>query len=177
MTETTATIRPEKIAIVEEIVENLNKSTTAVLTDYRGLTAAEMTELRKGLRDAGINFKIFKNTLATIAAKQAGMDDLEGMLVGPTAIAFGFDDPIAVAKILDDFAKKHDALEIKGGIIEHTVIDHDKVVALAKLPGREQLIAQFVGLLNQPIVRLVRALNKPVQDLAMTLNAVAQNKK
>lgn len=170
-------IRPEKIAIVEEIVENLNKSTAAILTDYRGLTAAEMTELRKGLRDAGINFKIFKNTLATIAAKQAGMDGLEGMLVGPTAIAFGFEDPIAVAKILDDFAKKHDALEIKGGIIEHTVIDHDKVVALAKLPGREQLIAQFVGLLNQPIVRLVRALNKPVQDLALTLNAVAQNKK
>lgn len=175
MTEATL-IRPEKIAIVEEIVENLNKSTAAVLADYRGLTATEMTELRKGLREAGINFKIFKNTLATIAAKQAGMDELEGMLVGPTAIAFGYDDPIAVAKILDDFAKKHDALEIKGGIIERMVIDQEKVVALAKLPGREQLIAQFIGLLNQPIVRLVTVLNKPVQDLAFTLNAVAQNK-
>lgn len=169
--------RPEKIAIVEEIVDNLNKSTSAVLADYRGLTAAEMTELRKGLRDAGINFKIFKNTLATIAAKQAGMGELEGMLVGPTAIAFGFEDPIAVAKILNDFAKKHDALEIKGGIIEKQVIDQEKVMTLAKLPGREQLIAQFLGLLNQPIVRLVTVLNKPVQDLAMTLNAVAQNKK
>ncbi|MFA5867952.1 MAG: 50S ribosomal protein L10 [Actinomycetota bacterium] len=170
-------VRPEKVAIVEEILENLNKSTTAVLADYRGLTAAEMTELRKGLRDAGINFKIFKNTLATIAARQAGLDDLEGMLVGPTAIAFGFDDPIAVAKILNDFANKHDALEIKGGVIEHQVIDQEKVVALAKLPGREQLIAQFVGLLNQPIVRLVTVLNKPVQDLAFALNAVAQNKR
>jgi large subunit ribosomal protein L10 len=169
-------VRPEKIAIVEEIVENLNRSTSAVLADYRGLTAAEMTELRKGLREAGINFKIFKNTLATIAARQAGLDDLEGMLVGPTAIAFGFADPIAVAKILNDFAKKHDALEIKGGIIEHQVIDQEKVITLAKLPGREQLIAQFLGLLNQPIVRLVTVLNKPVQDLAMTLNAVAQNK-
>jgi large subunit ribosomal protein L10 len=172
----TATVRPEKLAIVEEIVANLNKSTTAVLADYRGLTAAEMTELRKGLREAGINFKIFKNTLSIIAAKQAGMDDLEGMLVGPTAIAFGFDDPIAVAKLINDFAKTHEALEIKGGIIEHQVIDQEKVVALAKLPGREQLIAQFLGLLNQPIVRLVTVLNKPVQDLAMTLNAVAQNK-
>ncbi len=170
-------MRPEKVAIVEEILDNLNKSTTAVLADYRGLTATEMTELRKGLRDAGINFKIFKNTLATIAARQAGLNDLEGMLIGPTAIAFGYDDPIAVAKILNDFAKKHDALEIKGGIIEHQVIDPDRVVALAKLPGREQLIAQFLGLLNQPIVRLVTVLNKPVQDLAFTLNAVAQNKR
>lgn len=169
-------VRPEKASIVEEIVENLNKSTSAVLTDYRGLTAAEMTELRKGLREAGINFKIFKNTLATIAVRQAGLNDLEGMLIGPTAIAFGYEDPIAVAKLVNDFAKKHDALEIKGGIIEHQVIDQEKVVALAKLPGREQLIAQFIGLLSQPIVRLVTVLNKPVRDLAFVLNAVAQNK-
>jgi large subunit ribosomal protein L10 len=175
MTETTM-VRPEKVAIVQEIVENLNKSTSAVLADYRGLTATEMTELRKGLREAGINFKIFKNTLATIAAKEAGLDELEGMLVGPTAIAFGFEDPIAVAKLINEFAKKHDALEIKGGIIEHQVIDQDKVVALAKLPGREQLIAQFLGLLNQPMVRLVTVLNKPIRDLAMTLKAIAQNK-
>lgn len=169
-------VRPEKASIVEEIVENLNKSTSVVLTDYRGLTAAEMTELRKGLREAGINFKIFKNTLATIAVRQAGLNDLEGMLIGPTAIAFGYEDPIAVAKLVNDFAKKHDALEIKGGIIEHQVIDQEKVVALAKLPGREQLIAQFIGLLSQPIVRLVTVLNKPVRDLAFVLNAVAQNK-
>lgn len=169
-------VRPEKASNVEEIVENLNKSTSVVLTDYRGLTAAEMTELRKGLREAGINFKIFKNTLATIAVRQAGLNDLEGMLIGPTAIAFGYEDPIAVAKLVNDFAKKHDALEIKGGIIEHQVIDQEKVVALAKLPGREQLIAQFIGLLSQPIVRLVTVLNKPVRDLAFVLNAVAQNK-
>lgn len=175
MTETTL-VRPEKTAIVEEIVENLNRSTAAVLADYRGLTAAEMTELRKNLREAGINFKIFKNTLATIAAKQAGFDELEAMLVGPTAIAFAYEDPIAAAKMLNEFANKHAALEIKGGILEKQVIGQDKVVELAKLPGREQLIAQFVGLLNQPIVRLVTVLNKPVQDLAMTLNAVAQNK-
>lgn len=174
--EKTAMVRPEKVSAVAEIVENLNKSTAAVLTDYRGLTAEEMTELRRGLREGGVNFKIFKNTLATIAAREAGLDDLAGMLVGPTAIAFGFDDPIALAKMLNDFAKTHDALEIKGGILEKQIIDSAKVEELAKLPGREQLIAQFIGMLNMPLVRLVTALHKPVRDLAVTLGQVVQNK-
>lgn len=169
-------VRPEKVAVVEEIVDNLNKSTSAVLTDYRGLTAGEMTELRKGLREAGMNFKIFKNTLATIAVKQAGLDELEQMLIGPTAIAFGYEDPITLAKLLNDFAKKHTALEIKGGVLENEIIDSAKVITLAKLPGREQLIAQFLGLLNQPIVRLVTALNKPIRDLVVSLSQVAQKK-
>jgi len=174
--EKTAMVRPEKVSAVAEIVENLNKSTAAVLTDYRGLTAEEMTELRRGLREGGVNFKIFKNTLATIAAREAGLDDLAEMLVGPTAIAFGFDDPIALAKMLNDFAKTHDALEIKGGILEKQIIDSAKVEELAKLPGREQLIAQFIGMLNMPLVRLVTALHKPVRDLAVTLGQVVQNK-
>jgi large subunit ribosomal protein L10 len=174
--EKTTMIRPEKAASVAEIVENLNKSTSAVLADYRGLTAEEITELRKGLRDTGVNFKIFKNTLATIAAHEAGLGGLEEYLVGPTAIAFGFDDPIALAKMLNDFSKKHDALAIKGGILEKQVIDSAKVEELATLPGREQLIAQFIGMLNMPLVRLVTALNKPVRDLAVTLGQVIQNK-
>lgn len=175
--EATATIiRPEKVAAVAEIVDNLNKSNAAILTDYRGLTAEEMTELRAGLREGGISFKIYKNTLATIAAREAGVGDLEEMLVGPTAIAFGFDDPIALAKLLNDFAKKHSALEIKGGLLDSQIIDAAKVQELAKLPGREQLIAQFIGMLNMPLVRLVTVLNKPVRDLAVTLGQVVQNK-
>ncbi len=172
----TVMVRPEKAASVAEIVDNLNKSTVAVLTDYRGLTAEEMTELRRGLRDSGVNFKIFKNTLATIAAHETGLGELEEMLVGPTAIAFGFDDPIALAKLLNDFAKTHGALEIKGGILEKQIITSAKVEELAKLPGRDQLIAQFIGMLNMPLVRLVTVLNKPVRDLAVTLGQVAQNK-
>lgn len=172
----TVMVRPEKAASVAEIVDNLNKSTVAVLADYRGLTAEEMTELRRGLRDSGVNFKIFKNTLATIAARETGLGDLEEMLVGPTAIAFGFDDPIALAKMLNDFAESHDALEIKGGILEKQIITSAKVEELAKLPGRDQLIAQFIGMLNMPLVRLVTVLNKPVRDLAVTLGQVAQNK-
>jgi large subunit ribosomal protein L10 len=169
-------IRPEKAAAVAEILENLNKATSAVLSDYRGLTAEEMTELRRTMRGNGVDFKIFKNTLATIAAKEAGLDDLEQHLVGPTAIAFGYDDPILPAKLLSEFAKKHKALEIKGGILEREILDAARVESLAKLPGREQLIAQFIGMLNMPLVRLVTALNTPVRNLAATLSQVAQNK-
>lgn len=176
MEHTTTLIRPEKVAAVAEIVDNLNKSNAAILADYRGLTAEEMTELRKVLREGGVNFKIYKNTLATIAAREAGVGDLEEMLVGPTAIAFGFDDPTALAKMLNDFAKQHQAMEIKGGLLDNQIITAAKVQELAKLPGRDQLIAQFIGMLNMPLVRLVTALNKPVRDLAVTLGQVVQNK-
>lgn len=176
MREKTQVIRHEKTAAIAEIVANLDKSTAAVLTDYRGLTAEEMTELRRNLREAGINFKIFKNTLSTIAAREAGLDELEQLLIGPTAIAFGYEEPTTLAKLISEFAKKHDALEIKGGVFENQVIDSSKVKKLATLPSREVLISQFVGLLNMPIARLVNTLNKPVRDLAVTLYQVAQAK-
>ena len=176
MENTTTVIRPEKVEAVAEIVESLNKSTAAILTDYRGLTAEEMTELRRNLREGGVSFKIFKNTLATIAAREAGVGELEELLIGPTAIAFGFDDPITLAKLLNNFAKEHKALEIKGGLLDNKLIDAGKVLELAKLPGRDQLIAQFIGMLNMPLVRLVTVLNKPVRDLVVTLGQVAQNK-
>ncbi len=176
MREKTQIIRPEKTATVAEIVTNLDKSTAAVLTDYRGLTAEEMTELRRNLREAGINFKIFKNTLSIIAAREAGLDELEQLLTGPTAIAFGFEEPTTLAKLISEFAKKHDALEIKGGVFENQIIDSSKVKTLATLPSRDVLISQFASLLNMPIARLVNALNKPVRDLAVTLSQVAQTK-
>lgn len=176
MREKTQVIRPEKSAAIAEIVANLDKSTAAVLTDYRGLTAEEMTELRRNLREAGINFKIFKNTLSTIAARETGLDELMQLLIGPTAIAFGYEEPTTLAKLISEFAKKHDALEIKGGVFENQVIDSSKVKTLATLPSREVLISQFAGLLNMPIARLVNALSKPMRDLAVTLNQVAQTK-
>lgn len=176
MRKKTQVIQPEKTAAIAEIVANLDKSTAAVLTDYRGLTAEEMTELRRNLRKAGINFKIFKNTLSSIAAREAGLDELEQLLIGPTAIAFGYEEPTTLAKLISEFAKKHDALEIKGGVFANQVIDSSKVTMLATLPSRETLISQFVGLLNMPIARLVNVLNKPVRDLAVTLNQVVQTK-
>lgn len=174
--ETKTMVRPEKEAAVKEIVENLNASTSAILADYRGLTAEEMTELRRSMRESGVSLKVFKNTLATIAAREAGLNELEELLVGPTAFAFGFDDPVTPARLLNEFAKNHQALEIKGGVLDKDVLNAARVEALAKLPGREQLIAQFIGMLNMPLVRLVTALNKPVRDLAATLSQVAQNK-
>ena len=105
--------RPEKEALVQEIAEKLSSSKSVVVTDYKGLDVAKITELRKKLREAGVEYKVIKNTLARIAAKKAEMEDLNELFVGPTAIAFGLEDAVAPAKILVDFAKEHDELEIR----------------------------------------------------------------
>src|SRR5690554_555490 len=111
----------KKKQIVEEIAEKLKESGSTILVDYRGLTVAEVTELRKQLRDNNVEYKVYKNTLSQRAAEAAGLDDLKETLVGPTAIAFSKDDVVAPAKILHNFAKSHEALEIKGGVIEGKV--------------------------------------------------------
>src|SRR5690606_4679710 len=108
----------EKKKIVEEITEKLKKSKTTVLTDYRGLNVAEVTELRKQLREAGVEFKVLKNTMSRRAAEAAGFTELEQHLVGPTAFAFSYEDVVAPAKVLYKFAKDHEALEIKAGLLE-----------------------------------------------------------
>lgn len=128
--------RPEKVAVVQEIQERISQSQGAVLADYRGLDAGQMTELRKELREAGVEFKVLKNTLTILAAQELEMNDLIPLLNGPTAIAFGYDDPVAPAKILSEFAKKSKVLEIKGGILEGKVLDPEGVMSLADLPSR-----------------------------------------
>ena len=131
--------RPEKEAMVREIKERLSKAQGAVLADYRGLNAEEMTQLRREARNAGVEFKVLKNTLTILAARELDMNDLEPYLTGPTAFAFGYDDPVAPAKVVSGFAKKSKALEIKGGIVEGRVIGAEAVANLADLPGREEM--------------------------------------
>lgn len=168
--------RPEKEAMVQEIQERLAKVQGAVLADYRGLNAEEMTQLRKATRNAGVEFKVLKNTLTILAAEALEMDDLVPYLKGPTAIAFGYNDPVAPAKVLSEFAKKSKALEIKGGIVEGRVIGPEGVANLADLPGREELLSMVLRGMQAPIAGLVNVLQGNIRNLVYALEAVRKQK-
>src|SRR5690554_6301841 len=168
--------RPEKVAVVNEVYEKLTKAQSVVLVDFRGLTVQEATELRKKLREAGVELKVTKNTLTRLAAEKADLKDLHAYLEGPTALAFGYEDPVSPAKILSDFAKDHKKLELKGGVLEGRVIDQAMVTALAELPTREVRLGQLVGLMQAPIRNLAYVLSAPIRNTVYVLDAVLQNK-
>ncbi len=170
------TVRVEKEALVSEVQEKLSKATSVVLADYRGLNVQEVTELRKKLREAGIEYKVFKNTLTSRAAKAANIADLDQYLAGPTAFAFSYTDPVVPAKLLADFAKDHKKMELKGGILEGKVISLDMVKQLASLPSREVLLGQTAGVLQAPLRGLVTVLSGPMRNLANVLEAVRKQK-
>ena len=168
--------RQKKAKAVEEIKDKLQSSQAAVLTDYRGLNVAEITELRFKLREAGVEYKVLKNTLTWRAAQEVGLEKLKEYLEGPTAIAFSVEDPVAPAKILNGFAKTHDALEIKAGVLEGKVIQFEKVKELADLPSREELLAQTVGGMQAPLYGLVNVLQGSIRNLVYVLEAVREQK-
>jgi large subunit ribosomal protein L10 len=155
----------QKKQIVDEIAEKMKASKSTIVVDYRGLTVAEVTELRKTLREAGVEFKVYKNSMARRAAEAADLAGLTTALTGPNAIAFSTEDVVAPAKILNDFAKKHEALEIKAGVIEGTVASVEDVKALAELPSREGLLSMLLSVLQAPI-----------RNLALAAKAVADQK-
>lgn len=155
----------QKVQIVDEITAKLKASVSTIVVDYRGLTVAEVTELRKQLREAGIDFKVYKNSMTRRAADAAELSELNAALTGPNAIAFSTEDVVAPAKILNDFAKKHDALEIKAGVIEGNVASVEEVKALAELPSREGLLSMLLSVLQAPI-----------RNLALVTKAVAEQK-
>ena len=136
---------------VEVISEQLKNSVSTVLVDYRGLTVSEVTELRKQLRDAGIEFKVYKNTMVRRAADSQGLSELNEFLVGPSAIAFSNEDVIAPAKIIHEFAKKHEALEIKAGVVEGSFVPAEDVKAIASLPSRDGLLSMLLSVLQAPV--------------------------
>ena len=168
--------RAAKAAIVSEVEDKLKRSTAAVLTDYRGLNVHELAELRRELRAQGVEFTIYKNTLSRRAADSTKLGDLVEYLKGPTAIAFGFDDPIAAARLVSSFAKRHDQLSVKGGLLEGRVIDAAAIRSLATLPSREVLLAKLAGTLQAPIVGLATVLNGPIRGLALALGRIAEQK-
>ena len=171
-------IREDKQRQVSEIRERFDRAKSVILTDYRGINVADMTVLRKQLREAGIEFKVLKNTLVKIALEGKDVDELNDSLQGPTALAFGYEDPVTAAKILSDFSKDHkDNLPVvKAGMLEGKAIDAAGVKALADLPSREVLLAMVLGGMQAPITGFVRASNGIVSSLVYALNAVREKK-
>lgn len=147
-----------KKAQVAEIIEALKGATTGVLVDYRGLTVEEDTKLRNDLRAAGVKYFVVKNTLLRLAAKETGLDELDSILHGPTAIALS-EDAVAPAKVISDFAKDNEKFEIKSGFMDGKILSMDEITKLAKTPNKETLIAKMMGSLNSPISGLARLLS------------------
>jgi large subunit ribosomal protein L10 len=168
--------RREKEIVVQELIEKFSDSKSAVLTDYRGLNVAEVTELRAKLREAGVEYKVVKNTLAYLAAKETGYEDIKEYLSGPTAIAFSTEDPVAPAKVLSEFAKDHENLEIKSGFLSGDILDVEEIKALADIPPREVLLAQIARGMKAPISGLVYSLKYPINGLVYALNAIKDKK-
>ncbi len=166
----------QKREVVEGISNKMKAAKAMVFADYRGLTVEQDTELRSALRKAGVEYKVVKNTLTRFAAKENGLGDLDTYLNGPTAMASSDSDPVAPAKVLSEYAKKYDKLEIKVGVVEGKIIDLNGVKALAELPPREVLIARVLGGFNAPISGLVNVLNGNIRGLAIALNAIAEQK-
>ncbi|QDQ04012.1 50S ribosomal protein L10 [Bacillus sp. BD59S] len=154
-----------KQQVVTKIADKLRASKSTIVVDYRGLTVSEATELRKQLREAGVEFKVYKNSLTRRAAESAEMAELNEFLTGPNAIAFSNEDVVAPAKVLNDFAKDHEALEIKAGVIEGKLVTLDEVKAIATLPSREGLLSMLLSVLQAPI-----------RNLALATKAVADQK-
>lgn len=149
-----------KKAEVASLAEAFKSAQTMVVADYRGLTVAEDTELRKAMREAGVEYKVVKNTMAVLAAKDAGIEGLEEIFKGPTAIAYSDSDAVTPAKILKDYSKKFKPLEIKGGATEGKAVDVSVIEQLASIPSRETLLTQLVFTLASPITGLARAINE-----------------
>ena len=167
--------REGKARLIEELTEKMRGS-SIVLVDFKGMNVAQSDRLRSRSREIGVDFVVAKNTLAQRAANDAGIEGLDEFLVGPTALAFS-DDPVVSAKLMAEFADEVEAFELKGGILDGgRVMGTDDVVALSKLPGREQLLAQLLGAIQAPVAGLVTVLNAPLRNLAVVLNQVAEQK-
>lgn len=168
--------RPEKEAVVKELTDKFSTAKSLVITDYLGLNVAEMTELRSKLREAGVEFKVVKNTLATIAANDVEMEEMTEFFSGPTAIAFGEEDAVSPAKILVEYAKDHEVLEIKAGLLNGEIISKEKVESLAEIPSREELLAKAFASMKAPLSGLVNVLQGNIRGLVQVLNQIKEEK-
>ena len=169
----------QKKAQVVEVAEALKSAQTGILVDYRGLTVEEDTKLRNNLRAAGVKYFVVKNTLLRLAAKEVGLEGLDDALHGPTALAVSDEDAVAPAKVMAEFAKENEKLEIKSGFMDGSVMTLDEVKQLAATPNRETLMAKMLGSLNAPISNLARLLStivdggEEIADLSAKKNAEA----
>ncbi|GAW64314.1 50S ribosomal protein L10 [Ligilactobacillus acidipiscis] len=155
----------QKAKIVDGVVEKFNNASSIVVTDYRGLTVEEVTELRKQLREEGVEMRVIKNTFLKRAADQTGYEGLDEVFSGPTAVAFGGEDVAAPARVIAKFTEDHEALSIKGGVIEGKVSSVEDINALSKLPDRDGLLSMLLSVLQAP-----------VRNVAYAVKAVADSK-
>ena len=149
-----------KAPIVAEISELLDGAQSAVLVDYRGLTVEHDTQLRKQLREAGVTYKVYKNTMVNFAVKGTDFEGLSAHLEGPTAIAVSKDDATAPARILYNFSKEAEALELKAGVVEGTYYDTEGIKVIATIPSRDELLAKFLGSIQSPITNFARVIKQ-----------------
>jgi large subunit ribosomal protein L10 len=168
--------RAEKVAVVDEVRGKLAASDAAVLTEYRGLTVAELADLRRQLNAAGGDYKIYKNTLVKLAVADGPQSGIHDLLTGPTAIAFVEGDVSAVAKALRDFSRANPNLVVKGGIVGQGVLSAAEISRLAELPSREVLLAQFAGALSAPLQQLAGLIQALPRNLAYGLSALLEQR-
>lgn len=168
--------RPEKIAEVEAITTRIQSAQSMVLADYTGLTVLQMTEFRRTCRAQQVECRVVKNRLAIIAADNADMAVMKDHLKGPTAIMFGPESQVDAAKIVVDFAKANEAMEIKGGFLDGAYLDKAQIVALSKTPSKDELIARMMGSINSPATGLAMVTNGVAEALTRAIDAVAKQK-
>ena len=149
-----------KKPVVEEISANIKDAQSVVLVDYRGLTVEQDTQLRKNLREAGVGYKVYKNTMMNFAFKGTEFEGLAPYLEGPSAMAYSDTDATAPARVLAEFAKKADKLQIKAGVVEGTVYDATRMAKIADIPSREVLLGRLLGSMQSPVANLARVLNQ-----------------
>ena len=168
--------RAEKVAVVDEITSKLQAATAVFITEYRGMSVGQLAGLRRQLRTAGGEYKVYKNTLTRFAAKNAGLDGLDSTLVGPTGITFASGDVAGVAKALRDASKANPLLVLKGGAMGGKVLTAKDIEALAELPSREVLLAMFAGALQAPLVKTAGLLQALPRNFAYGLKALIDQK-
>jgi len=169
-------IRTEKEKIVADLHDNFKKSKIVILTDYKGLDVSAISKLRSKLREVDVEYKVVKNTLISRASEDTDAALIKDYFKGPSALALSYDDPVAPAKVLVDFAKENDKLEIQVGVMEGRVIDLSKIMALSSLPSREVLLGQLLSVMNGVSTAFVRVLNGVPVNLLNVMQAIRDQK-
>jgi large subunit ribosomal protein L10 len=168
--------KDEKAKVIEQLKEEITKSTVAIVTDYRGLTVGEITTLRRGLQEKNAEYSVIKNTLAKLAVKGTSYEPLSQFFVGPTAIVLGSDDLAGPAKVLTQFMKKAKKVTVKGGLLEGNVLDEAAVKQLAEMPTIDELRSKIMGSINAPTIGILNCVNGVARALVVCIDQVRQQK-
>lgn len=161
---------------VKEIIADLKEAKAIVLTDFRGLVVAEISKLRQMLKEEGVHYRVVKNTLTRLAVQELDLNDLEPYLQGPTALAYGYDDPVVPVKLLVKFAKENEHLKIKGGVLEKDILDEKELRQIAALPSKDVLLAKTLSCIQSPLAGMLNVLQGNIRNLVYVLQAIKDNK-